>query len=462
LTLGGAENGVEVGSLAYVPNSPNTYIRTKALQPHAHLTQKGYDAVIHITPKAFAKATKGNKRLALDGNILYARGGSVGEVGIVHDCGQATFSGHILKLGFAENPLYCYAFMKHPICKLQQQPKVKGSIRSLDNFNINTLLDCLIPFPNQNDADLIIEYVSALMQAVLDKEIAIHEKYDVIIERIDEELLSHQKNNTFAYAFPTKAQVITTSRLDASFWSEELTRTLFVVKNYSHGYAESIFKTTPPFKLRRGQNLQISAIGQGRYFDEPTKNAYPLATPADITDYMTISTFRYYGNPRKLNRVRHGEVLFAAKGIREVSIGHTYVHLSNDDFLTNIDSFLIDSGDINRNIFLACFLNYCKSKRVFAFLSDASNGGSFVENYFNYLPIPDFPEAKRNEIVRLYHNEATQPSDRRTLTNFVTWHHDWNANLGLWELDREMKRLQTDLLKTQLDIIEGNAVSLPF
>jgi hypothetical protein len=49
-----------------------------------------------------------------------------------------------------------------------------------------------------------------------------------------------------------------------------------------------------------------------------------MATPGDITDYMTIPTFRFYGNRRKVDTVRHGEIMFAAKGVRDVSIGHTW------------------------------------------------------------------------------------------------------------------------------------------
>jgi hypothetical protein len=49
-----------------------------------------------------------------------------------------------------------------------------------------------------------------------------------------------------------------------------------------------------------------------------------------------------------------------------------------------------------------------------------------------------------------------------TLTNFLAWHREWNQDLGIWELDREMKALQMTLTAVQEKIIEGQTVKLPF
>ena len=80
--LESSDNGHEVGSLAYVPASQFTFVRTKALQDYAYLTQEIPGATTPITPQAFARATRNKPgRVVRDGDILYARGGSVGEVG---------------------------------------------------------------------------------------------------------------------------------------------------------------------------------------------------------------------------------------------------------------------------------------------------------------------------------------------------------------------------------------------
>jgi hypothetical protein len=122
---------------------------------------------------------------------------------------------------------------------------------------------------------------------------------------------------------------------------------------------------------------------------------------------------------------------------------------------------LIDSGDVTKNVFLALFLNYCKKLGIFAKLSDTSNGGSFVEGYFSFLPIPKFDEDTRAEIAHLYHHDAPQPAGEPTLNTFVDWHNRWNTELGIWELDREMKALQRTLSEVQELIIEGNTVNVP-
>ena len=154
--------------------------------------------------------------------------------------------------------------------------------------------------------------------------------------------------------------------------------------------------------------------------------------------------------------------MFAGKGVREVSIGHTWVNLGSTSFVTNFDSFLIHSPNRTSSISLAFLLSYLKSIGVFAKLSDTSNGGSFVQSHFHALPIPKFPEPLQEKIALLYHNPTPSPTRKLTLANFVTWHREWNIGLGIWELDREMKRLQRTLAAVQGEIIAGNAVKLPF
>jgi hypothetical protein len=58
--------------------------------------------------------------------------------------------------------------------------------------------------------------------------------------------------------------------------------------------------------------------------------------------------------------------------------------------------------------------------------------------YFHLVPFPKFCDDKQAEIARLYHNPVPPPQDATTLETFVHWHRRWNADLGIWELDREM------------------------
>ena len=90
------------------------------------------------------------------------------------------------------------------------------------------------------------------------------------------------------------------------------------------------------------------------------------------------------------------------------------------------------------------------------------SGGHFSPEYFDFVLISDFPESLRKKIVRLYHHSAAGPVRRLMLSNFVTWHREWNDQLGIVELDREMKVLQSKLAALQTQIIEGRSIRLSF
>ena len=86
------------------------------------------------------------------------------------------------------------------------------------------------------------------------------------------------------------------------------------------------------------------------------------------------------------------------------------------------------------------------------------SGGHFSPNYFDFVLIPKFRDELQAHISHLYHNPATAPERKLTLTNFVLWHREWNEKLGIWELDRELNRLRRTLTEVQQQIIEGRTV----
>jgi type I restriction enzyme S subunit len=449
------DKGKDPGSAWYMHRSSKHFIRTKALQNHSSLLSLEGDAVVPLNPRVFVDP------LLVDGDILMSKDSNVGESAIVDGdrWKDHMFSGGIVRLHPQCDRHYFFAFLKHPIFIIQLSPTPRGA--TIIHAKPSLWLDCQIPFPNQEDDKRVVQYVSVLMQAILNKEKVIVERYSSLVKTIENELSAHQTPQQFSYDFPTASRLSQTGRLDAGFWSENLARELFRIRNYSPGAYNSIFEADPPYALRRGPNLAVSVSGKGYYFDQPIGEAYRLVTPGDITDHMTLSRVGYYASPRRFDLVQHGEILFAAKGNREVSIGHTYVHLSHEPILTNYDSFIIDSGDLTRNIFLAAFLNYCKTRRVFARLSDSSNGGSFVENHFNYLPIPRFSDDKQEEIARFYHNASPSPTEKITVETLVESHCQWDSKLGIWELDQEMKALRETLSGVQRQIIEGKKVVVP-
>jgi hypothetical protein len=61
----------------------------------------------------------------------------------------------------------------------------------------------------------------------------------------------------------------------------------------------------------------------------------------------------------------------------------------------------------------------------------------------------------------LYHHDASPPSELPNLETLVDWHLQWNASLGIWELNREMKALQRSLYDILELIVEGKRVQVP-
>jgi type I restriction enzyme S subunit len=333
-------------------------------------------------------------------------------------------------------------------------------------------LNCLIPFPNQKDAERVIHYVSVLMQAIVEKEKAIRQKNALIDSIIETELMEGQKSATvspakrqasvtssFVYELPTISEIRSLKRLDASMYSEDVKRKLFLITNYKYG-----FETYDQmgFEIGRGQNLQISCIGKSIYSDDEKPNFYRLVAPTDISEYRTVRQFRYLGNKKALSLLKRGDVIFGAEGFCKGRV----VILADGVFLTitNIHGIVFHHKDDNivNGIFLGCFLGYLRNIGLIDAIGAGGSGGSLAIGYFHHVPFPKFPDEKKTEIARLYHNPAPSPKGSPTLDTFVEWHRNWNEDLGIWELDYEMKALQQTLEAVQKNIISGETISLPF
>jgi len=452
-------NGTEVGSISYVRKGPFEFIRTKAFQDHLVLTQRRGGSIIPITPKAFWKAVKGHpERIVRDGDILYARGGSVGEVAFAYSCGQAVMSGHVLSIRFKADPLYCFAFMKHPICKLQQASNIKGAIHALDNFNINTLLDCQIPFPNQGDAARVVRYVSVLMQAIVEKEKTIRERDHSIITGIEKELSTNRLGREYHYVFPTISEIKESSRLDSGLYCAGFRRLKHLVDDYKDG---STCLSKMGVKSRRGPNLAVSVIGRSLYSEEFKPAWYQLIRPLNISEYGTLERQEWLGSPKNLPLVGQGDLIMGCEGFEK---GRTIVMVDPiERCTTNFHGTVIywPEAELWRIIFVRCFLSFLREHGAVDWVGVGGSGGHMSPEYFDYLPIAKFPEDKQKEIALLYHHDSPPPPWEPTLDNFVDWHSRWNATSGIWELDRQMKVLQRTLYEVQEKIIEGATVSVP-
>jgi type I restriction enzyme S subunit len=214
-------------------------------------------------------------------------------------------------------------------------------------------------------------------------------------------------------------------------------------------------------KTRRGPNLAVSVIGKSLYSEEPKPGWYQLIRPVNISEYGTLARMEWLGSPKNLPLVQQGDLIMGCEGFEK---GRTIVMVDPiERCTTNFHGTVIywPGSELWQVIFLRCFLDFLRQHGVIDWVGVGGSGGHMSPAYFDYLPIPKFPAEKQREIARLYHHDTPAPSGKPTLATFAGWHRQWNASLGIWDLDREMKALQRTLAEVQEQIIAGKTVIVP-
>lgn len=446
------EKGIEPGSMHYLRKSQYYFIRTKALQDHSCLLYPKGGSIIPISQRVFK-----DPRLT-DGDILMSKDSNVGECAMIDGdrWRNHMFSGGVVRINTTEDRFYFFSFLKHPLFKTQL---LAMSPRGATITHAKTLwLDCLIPFPNQSVAERVIRYVSALMQAIVEKEKTIRDKSDVIYSFIQAELEGNQKNRQFQYLYPSISDLSSVQRFDAAFYGQEYKSKIWLVENYAYGYETP---SKAGFTITPGPSLEIKIIRTRIDSESYRPGYYTLILPTNISVYGTMNVIPYLGTAKSLPLLKKGDIVFGEAGFQK---GRSVVIL--DDWpkcTTNAHGLYArrSDGDIQKAVFFRCVFNWYRTMRLIDIMAVGGSGGHFSPEYFDYIRIPKFPEDKQKEIARLYHHDAPQPPVKPTLDTFVDWHRQWNAGLGIWELNREMKALQLILSEVQEQIIEGKTVKVP-
>jgi type I restriction enzyme S subunit len=312
-----------------------------------------------------------------------------------------------------------------------------------------------LPIPSDSS---VIRYVSVLVQAIVEKEKAIKARHQGILLMVGRELLENQNGKVFRYMYPTNTEVQASSRMDTGLYCHGFREFKHHIDNYRLG---STCLSEMGIKSRRGPNLAVSVIGKSLYAEEFKQGWYQLIRPVNIGEYGTLTKLEWLGTPKKLPISNTGDLILGCEGFEK---GRSIVLLEDmERCTTNFHGTTLYSTtpDITKIVFVRCFLAYLREHGVIDWVGVGGSGGHMSPEYFDYLPFPKFPDHKQAEIARLYHNPAPSPTDKPTLKTFVDWHRRWNENLGIWELDREMKNLQRTLADVQERIIEGKTVEIP-
>lgn len=409
--------GKEVGSFAYISKSNKFFIKTKAFNKNVWIPyEKGEEAIIPINPLFF-------RPYSLEkGDILIAKDSNIGECVYLNDDKYKedySISGGIVRLKIPKDTLYVFSFIKSKFFKEQLSSLVPRG--STIRHSGELYLDCLIPFPNRNNAVQIKNKISNMAQEIINNENEIIEKYKKVIKIIEKELKSNQKKGDFNYIYPDLERIQKTYRLNASVYSKSYDEQVFLVKNYIHGFSNL---EDLGFKSKRGSSLEIKGLGTRIDSDKSKKGFYAIVTPSDITEYGTVEDFFYIGTKKELVKIEQGDILFGGEATRRL-----FVQCDKwDNVVTNYHGIKIynEKHNIRESIFIWAFLSYWKDKGILDAIAVGGQGGHLAPEYFSYLIFPNFPDSIKKEIEELYYNK--QDKDK-----------------GIYQLDKRNKELKTEI-----------------
>ena len=393
------------------------------------------------------------------GDILISKDANIGETAYVdEDLPYCMISGGLVRLKFPEDiKHYVFALMESDFFK--EQIYLMASRGATIRHAKALWLDAMIPFPNQDNKDEVINFVALLTKAAIRKEAEIKREYSKIMDLIDKELKGNQSPAKFTYDMPSLGDLRGTSRLDAGMFCEDYQRKQFLIDNYIHG-SENIFAYG--FDFKRGQNLQISQIGRSIYADEYKPNFYKLIRPLNLSDFGTVKKYEYLGNPRKLQTLNKGEILFSAEG----TIGKFSIFIDVDDkTITNIHgiTIFVKSGEDDiESIFLGLFLGYLRNVGILDYISVGGQGGSLAEKYWKYIKIPNFARSKKEEIAKYYFNPANYDQEKLNLSGFEEEDVKITKHAGILQLDRQYKTIKRILDAMIQRIISDEEVKVSF
>lgn len=394
--------------------------------------------------------------------ILVSDAGSIGKSTFVINGIKGINADGITRLKYLNNKdfsvYYLYGCIQHYYFP-ELLKTIAPSGATQQNVEIKHFKQAFIPLPNKNSENTI-KFVELLTQAIINKELLIKERHESILNLIEQELLSHQKPSKFKFELPNIKEIENVGRLDTNLYREHFKKIVFQIENYSKGF-QTIQELG--FSLSRGQNLQVSNIGNSVYSGKKYNNFYTLMLPKFLSKYGTVDKVEYLGNPNSLKTLQKGDLIFGAEGFEK---GRSTVIIEEQDrVITNIHGITIqqEEHNVNKAIFVKCCLDYLRSRGLIDLYAVGGNGGSLAQRYWDTIPFPKFDEAKQNEIALLYHNsESSRQTDTLTIDNFLEKDNTFNETAGIYELDKTAKQLKEILNKAIDDIANDRTVDIDF
>ena len=181
-----------------------------------------------------------------------------------------------------------------------------------------------------------------------------------------------------------------------------------------------------------------------------------------LSRYGTIDDVKYLGNRNLLKTLKVGDLIFGAEGFEK---GRSIVVVKEEtNTITNIHGITLkqDSHNLNKAIFVKCFMDYLRYKGLIDLFAVGGNGGSLAQRYWPFIPFPNFPETTQKEIASLYYNSKEYDTCDLQLDTFIEYDNEYNNSAGIFELDKSAKQLKAILNKTIDDIVNERRINFSF
>lgn len=441
--------GIEVGSENYINKSEFYFVKTKALQSDSYLLDINNESFQCIKPQSFI-----NMNLK-EGDLIISKDSNVGEIAILDkDYPCAMLCGAIYKLPISKHKLYILAFIKSKMFREQLDYIIpKGSTIK---HGKKLFLEALITFPSNTE---IIDYVEKMMNSIIEKEMEIKKKHIEIMKIISHEINCNQDKDNFIYRYPTINEIMDKKRMDAQHYSKSFKEMNYLIEHYRYG---SFLLKDKDYKIKRGQNLQISNIGLSIYKDEVFNDSYKLILSQNLNRYGLINKYLYLGNKNKLAVLNEGEIVLSARG----HVGRSFVVLDKiANNITNIDSLVLyGNKDKQFSIYIHLIMDYFREN---GYLKKYAINGSGAESLTKYqLERIKFPMLRKNiyeKVTKLYYNpESLNVFDDVGNSNFDVLDKKFNRVAGIFDLDQIKKAMALNLDTVLKGVINDKKIETSF
>lgn len=434
------DKGFEPGSKSYINFSKNHFIRISELSDEYY----AFD-ISEATNKIIPPETKQSKVSKYD--LLYQTASNVGNVCFYIGDENAYFNSHLRKIDL-KHKYYCAAILKSDFGR--QQVDVLGSIKGVDNFREEYLLNTNIPFPtskSNSKPDNVISYVSLLLQNIIDKEENIKKKNESIDTKIEAELKSNQSENKYKITFPKISEIKKEYRADTILYTDKYKRLEYLITNYKNG-----FFNIPETAIRPGKTPD-----DYYYTNYKAINTFEWVTPKNLSQRRLI--FKTYLHTKQKPVTNKFSVIFS--GIRYVG-NCWFVEDDKEPVFCNQNTLVINYSDkIEEQLYILCFFSSQIGKKLQLMQRVFGIVPILYSKDFAKIPIPKIPSDIKKSISKEYYNPI-DINKGLTIDNYLEKEKIRNLKLGIFQLNAEIIELKEKIALVIDKIVNEEKIEIEF